>query len=109
MGPDLTHIGKKLSRQDLLENILQPSKKIDEKYYTYVVETRSGKVLSGLLIKKDDSGLTLISPRNERLQIAQNEIASVVVQKKSIMPDQLFRDLTAEQAAHLLAYLESLK
>ncbi len=109
LGPDLTHIGKKLSRQDLLENILQPSKKIDEKYYTYVVETRSGKVLSGLLIKKDDSGLTLISPRNERLQIAQNEIASVVVQKKSIMPDQLFRDLTAEQAAHLLAYLESLK
>lgn len=109
VGPDLTQIGKKLSRQELLENIIQPSKKIDEKYFTYVVGTRSGKVHSGLLIKKDASGLTLKDPKNKQLQIAQQEIESVVKQKKSIMPDQLLRDLTAEQAAHLLAYLESLK
>lgn len=109
VGPDLTQIGKKLSRQELLENIIQPSKKIDEKYFTYVVGTRSGKVHSGLLIKKDASGLTLKDPKNEQLQIAQQEIESVVKQKKSIMPEQLLRDLTAQQAAHLLAYLESLK
>tara|TARA_R110002111_G_scaffold247140_2_gene310033 strand:+ start:30524 stop:33511 length:2988 start_codon:yes stop_codon:yes gene_type:complete len=109
VGPDLTQIGKKLTRQELLENLIQPSKKIDEKYYTYVVETRSGKLHSGLLIKKDASGMTLKDPKNETLQIAQNEIESVVMQKKSIMPEQLLRDLTAEQAAHLLAYLESLK
>ena len=109
VGPDLTQIGKKLTRQELLENLIQPSKKIDEKYYTYVVETRSGKLHSGLLIKKDASGLTLKDPKNEILQITQNEIESVVMQKKSIMPEQLLRDLTAEQAAHLLAYLESLK
>jgi uncharacterized repeat protein (TIGR03806 family) len=109
VGPDLTQIGKKLSRSELLENIVQPSNKIDEKYYTCVVETRSGKVHSGVLIKKDESGLTLKDPKNETLLIAQNEIESVVMQKKSIMPEQLLRDLTAEQAAHLLAYLESLK
>ncbi|MCA9017046.1 MAG: c-type cytochrome, partial [Planctomycetaceae bacterium] len=109
LGPDLTQIGKKLSRAELLENIIEPSKKIDEKYYTHVVETRSGKVFSGVLIKKDDSGITLKDSKNELLQIAPGEIESVVVQKKSIMPEQLFRDLTAEQAAHLLAYLESLK
>lgn len=109
LGPDLTQIGKKLSRAELLENIIQPSKKIDEKYYTYVVETRSGKTYSGVLIKKDDAGITLRDSKNELLQIAQKEIERVVVQKKSIMPEQLFRDLTAEQAAHLLAYLESLK
>ncbi|WP_339727214.1 PQQ-dependent sugar dehydrogenase [uncultured Gimesia sp.] len=109
LGPDLTQIGKKLARSELLENIVQPSKKIDEKYYTHVVELRSGKVHTGLLVKKDDTGITLRDSKNELLQIPQNEIESVVVQKKSIMPEQLFRDLTAEQAAHLLAYLESLK
>ncbi len=30
-------------------------------------------------------------------------------QKKSLMPDGLLKDLTAEQAADLLAFLESLK
>lgn len=109
LGPDLTQIGKKLSRQELLENILHPSKKIDEKYFTYVVETRSGQILSGMLINKDASGLTLKNSKLEELKIAQDQIANVVVQKNSIMPDQLFRDLTAEQAAHLLSYLESLK
>ncbi|QDT44324.1 Quinoprotein glucose dehydrogenase B precursor [Gimesia alba] len=109
LGPDLTQIGKKLSRAELLENIIQPSKKIDEKYYTHVIETQSGKVYTGLLVKKEDGGITIRDSKNELLQIPQNEIESMVVQKKSIMPEQLFRDLTAEQAAHLLAYLESLK
>ena len=109
VGPDLTQIGKKLSRAELLENIIQPSKKIDEKYFTYVIETRSGKLHNGLLIKKEESGFTLKNPKNEILEIPHTEIESVVIQKKSIMPDQLLRDLTIEQAAHLLAYFESLK
>lgn len=109
LGPDLTQIGKKLTRAQLLENIIEPSKKIDEKYYTVVIETRAGKLHSGLLIKKDASGYLLKDAKNESLQIAHDEIESVVIQKKSIMPDQLLRDLTLEQAAHLLAYLESLK
>lgn len=109
LGPDLTQIGKRLSRAELLENIIEPSKKIDEKYYTYVVETQSGQTLTGMLVNKDESMLTLKDNKNEVLQIPQSEIENVVIQKKSIMPEQLFRDLTKEQAAHLLAYLESLK
>lgn len=109
LGPDLTQIGKRLSRQELLENIVDPSKKIDEKYFTCVVETRSGKVFSGLLVRKDDAGVVLKDAKNEVLEIPRQEIETVVMQKKSLMPDQLLRDLTAEQAAHLLAYLESLK
>ncbi|WP_298860736.1 PQQ-dependent sugar dehydrogenase [uncultured Gimesia sp.] len=109
LGPDLTQIGKRLSRAELLENVIQPSKKIDEKYFTYVIETRSGKLYTGVLIKKDKSGLTIKDAKNETLKISHDEIENVVIQKKSIMPDQLLRDLTIEQASHLLAYLESLK
>lgn len=109
LGPDLTQIGKKLSRQELLENIIEPSRKIDEKYFTCVVVLRSGKVISGLLLKKDETVVRLKDAKNEVQEIAPTEIESLTMQKKSIMPDQLLRDLTAEQAAHLLAYLESLK
>ncbi|QDT80819.1 Quinoprotein glucose dehydrogenase B precursor [Gimesia maris] len=109
LGPDLTQIGKKLSRQELLENIIEPSRKIDEKYFTCVVVLRSGKVISGLLLKKDETVVRLKDAKNEVQEIAPTEIESLTMQKKSMMPDQLLRDLTAEQAAHLLAYLESLK
>jgi hypothetical protein len=37
------------------------------------------------------------------------DVESFQPQKKSLMPDDLLRDLTADQAADLLAYLESLK
>ncbi|MAX40072.1 MAG: hypothetical protein CME33_26320 [Gimesia sp.] len=109
LGPDLTQIGKKLSKQELLENIIEPSRKIDEKYFTCVVQLRSGKVVSGLLLNRDETVVRLKDAKNEVLELAPKEIESLTMQKKSIMPDQLLRDLTAEQAAHLLAYLESLK
>src|SRR5262249_7393353 len=52
VGPNLDQIGKKYDRAMILENILNPSKQIDEKYLTYLVETRQGKVHSGLLVSK---------------------------------------------------------
>ncbi|HAH47112.1 MAG TPA: hypothetical protein DCM07_20105, partial [Planctomycetaceae bacterium] len=96
-------------KQELLENIIEPSRKIDEKYFTCVVQLRSGKVVSGLLLNRDETVVRLKDAKNEVLELAPKEIESLTMQKKSIMPDQLLRDLTAEQAAHLLAYLESLK
>ena len=36
-------------------------------------------------------------------------VSAQIPSKKSLMPDHLLRDLTAEQAADLLAFLEGLK
>src|SRR5262249_30924307 len=39
LGPDLSQIGKKYTRAQILESILEPSKSIDPKYVTYLLET----------------------------------------------------------------------
>src|SRR5207244_4146182 len=44
LGPDLTEIGKKYSRTQILESILEPSKSIDPKYVTYLLEATDGQV-----------------------------------------------------------------
>ena len=109
LGPDLDAIGKKYDRPKLLESILQPSLQIDPKYTTQLVETISGTVHSGLLVQRDDKAIVLRDAQNKTHRIESKDIEGVYAQTKSLMPDLLLRDFTAQQVADLLAYLSSLK
>jgi putative heme-binding domain-containing protein len=109
LGPDLSQIGKKLDRAKLFESILDPSKNIDPQFLTWVVETKSGKVVSGLLVRKDASETVLKDAQNQIHRLATDDIESSTPLQKSLMPELLVRDFTAQQVADLLAYLESLK
>jgi uncharacterized repeat protein (TIGR03806 family) len=109
LGPDLTHIGKRYSRAEILENILEPSKKIDPKFQTWLIQTDDGKVQSGLLESRTDEQVTLRDATGKRVTISADEIELMVAQKKSLMPQLQLRGLTPQDAADLLAWLVSLK
>ncbi len=109
VGPELTTIGKKYNRSELLESLLEPSKRIDPKYVTYLVETTEGRLLTGLLVKKDANEVVIKDTQNKVIRVPSNQIEQLVPQRRSLMPDLLLRDMTADQVADLLAYLGSLK
>ncbi|MBM79010.1 MAG: hypothetical protein CMJ78_00250 [Planctomycetaceae bacterium] len=109
VGPNLDGIGKKRTRVQLLDSLLTPSKEIEPKFAAWVVRTESGKAFTGLLVERSDERVVLRDPQNKEHQIAAEEIDEMFRQRKSLMPDRLLRDLTAQQAADLLAWLESLK
>jgi uncharacterized repeat protein (TIGR03806 family) len=109
VGPELSHIGKKYNKGQILENLLDPSKVIEEKYIAYALQTRDGKTRTGLVLERSSDAVTLIDAQGKSERIAFKSIEAFEPQKKSLMPDSLLRDLTAEQAADLLAFLESLK
>lgn len=109
VGPDLNEIGKKYDRAQLLDSILNPSKKIDPKFMTYVVETVDGRVHSGLLVKKDAKQVVLKDSQGNEVRVATEDVNLLVTQRQSIMPDLLLRDMTAQQVADLLEFLQSLK
>lgn len=109
LGPDLDGIGKKYDRAKLLETIVQPSLQIDPKYATWLVSTQSGLVYTGLLVQRDAAAIVLKDAQNKTVRIAADEVEAIRQQTKSLMPDLLLRDFTAQQAADLLEYLASLK
>jgi uncharacterized repeat protein (TIGR03806 family) len=109
VGPDLDQIGKKYDPAQILDNILYPSKQIDEKYLTYLVETKQGQVFTGLLMSKDAGKVVLKDATNKRIEVPAGDIEVMAAQQKSLMPELLLRDLTAEQVADLTAFLSSLK
>src|SRR5581483_851520 len=104
-----SQIGKKYTRAQILESILEPSKFIDPQYLTYLVETKEGQVHTGLLVEKSATEVRLRDATDKEIRIPATKVEVLVPQKRSLMPELLLRDLTAEQAADLLAYLESLK
>jgi putative heme-binding domain-containing protein len=109
VGPDLSDIGRRLSREQLLESMLEPSKLIDPKYVTWQVETDDGRLLSGVLLQKDEREIVLKDAEGAALRIATENVELAAPQAQSLMPELLLRDLTAQQVADLLEFLASLK
>ena len=109
VGPDLTDIGKKRSRRQILESILDPSKDIDAKFAAYAIDVDDGRRLSGLIVARSETQITIRGADGKDTTVALQHVVSQLPSKRSLMPDQLLRDLTAKQAADLLAYLETLK
>ncbi len=73
------------------------------------MQTADGKDHSGIVAERNAESAALKDAQGNVTRFRLKDVESFEPQKKSLMPDGLLRDLTAEQAADLLAYLESLK
>jgi putative heme-binding domain-containing protein len=109
LGPELTQIARKLDKPKLLESILEPSKTIDPPFVPYLVETIGGEVVCGLLLRQTDAEVVLRKADGKETRFSTSEIDRLAPQQKSLMPELLLRDMTAEQVADLLQYLAELK
>ena len=109
VGPDLSHVGKKLSPSQLFESLVDPSRIIEPKYQSHTVLLTDGKVITGLLDEESAKQLTLINAQGEKFVVDLVDIETRKLDTKSIMPTGLGSELTAQQAADLLAYLTSLQ
>jgi putative heme-binding domain-containing protein len=109
VGPDLSAIAKTRTRAFLLESILEPSRRVEQQYQSYVLRTLSGQTHTGLLVKKDDAGVVLKDAQNKLVTVPAKDIDTIDPSPKSLMADGLLRDFTAQEAADLLEFLATRK
>ncbi len=109
VGPALDRVGSRLSRGQLLESLLEPSKTVAAEYRTWLAVTDDGRSVTGLLVERTDDTVALVDASGKRTDLAAESIEELEALRTSLMPEQLLRDLTAQQAADLLAYLQSLR
>jgi putative heme-binding domain-containing protein len=109
LGPDLSAIGKKYDRAKLMETIVDPSREIDKQYVAYLLQTTDGRLLTGLIVKRDAKEVVLRDAQDKEHRIRAGQIDLLEASPKSLMPEQLLRDLTAQQAADLVDFLAQLK
>ena len=110
VGPDLSEVGKKYkTRGEILETILEPSKKIEEKFLTYLLQTNTGEIHSGLLVKETKDEVVMKDAQGKEIKVAADTVALLLPQQQSLMPELLLRDMTTRQVADLVEFLVSLK
>jgi putative membrane-bound dehydrogenase-like protein len=109
IGPDLSMIGKKASRENLFESILYPSKAIADQYLTWNVETSNGLSLSGLLVEETPDHITLRDANGKDTRVRKDDVESRSKSQTSLMPNNLVVYLTTDDLVDLVEYLFSLK
>ncbi len=109
VGPTLLEINKKYPKPaEMLQHVLQPSLKIDEPFAVYTLLTTDGRLLTGLIDSQTDQEVVLRTAEKKILRLPRAQIEELKRSPKSLMPDQILSDLTAQEAADLLEYLRSL-
>lgn len=108
MGPDLMDIALTVSREDLLESIVEPAKNIKTDYDTTQVTKKNGETLVGCVGSTDAEKMTLRMAGGIKVDVLKSDIAKIEILPISLMPPGLLEGATEEQKNDLFAYLESL-
>ena len=108
LGPTIAEINKKYPRAaELLLHVLQPSQKIDEPFAAYVVVTADGRLLSGLMVDKNEKQIVLKTAEKQTVALPRDDIEELRRSEKSLMPEGMLSDLTAQEAADLIEYIRA--
>jgi putative heme-binding domain-containing protein len=107
IGPDLSAIGKLRTREDLLESILEPSRRIEPKYAVYLAQMADGRSFTGLLVKRSEKEVVLLDAQNKEVVLAAKKMEELRPSRVSLMPQGQLAGLTAREAADLLEYVAS--
>jgi putative membrane-bound dehydrogenase-like protein len=108
LGPDLSGVGA-MGLEAILRNLLTPNAAMEPGYRTYRVELRNGEIREGFLASDTPEAVVLRLAGGAEQRIARADIAQGQFLRRSLMPEGLLDALAPEQAADLLAYLQSLK
>ena len=109
-GPDLTSAGRRYSPHDLLDQVVYPSKVINEQFSAVKVLTLDGAVHTGVVVNLNGDSMTLntdLTDPNKRVGIDRKEIDLLEVSEVSAMPSGLLNPMTKDEVLDLVAYLLS--
>jgi putative membrane-bound dehydrogenase-like protein len=108
IGPNLTTIQNR-GAETILLNVLDPNREVNPQYVNYLVLTKSGKSISGLIDAETATSVTLKRQENATDTILRVDIEDMRSTGLSIMPEGLEKQLDQQALADVIAYLLSVK
>ena len=107
VGPPLTTIGATLSREQILQSLIEPSARIAPGYGTVILKLKGGQEVVGVLAKESDTELTITTSDAEPLVIAVGRI-----EKRENIPSSMplmGAVLSKREIRDVVEYLSGLK
>lgn len=109
LGPALTEIGSKLSRQAMYESILFPSAGISHNYESYTLLLTNGTTVSGLITSETDDSISIKGIDLIVRTFDTDDVEEKVKQKISLMPADLQKVMSVQDTVDVVEYLQTLK
>jgi putative heme-binding domain-containing protein len=109
VGPDLSEIGKKLSREAMYVSILAPNAGISHNYENHVVLLDSGQVVSGVLLSETDDSVTLRTAEAIDRTFSRDEIELLKKSDQSLMPADLQTTIDQQGLIDVVEYMTTLQ
>jgi putative heme-binding domain-containing protein len=110
IGPDLSNLGTRFSKKDMLEAIIDPNKTVSDQYAATQFMLRNGTSIIGRLTNQDkDAFYVSQNPYapDQIQKIWKKQVISAKYSPVSIMLPGLMNSLNAEELKDLMAYLMS--
>jgi putative heme-binding domain-containing protein len=108
LGPDLSTVGRNEPRW-IVESILQPSAVVAPHYTAWRIETKDGKVRTGMLAGTYLDDYTYLDEKGNIFKVNTHDMVEARPLSTSIMPAGLVDRLTDQEMRDLLAYLQARK
>jgi quinoprotein glucose dehydrogenase len=108
VGPDLSQLAARQTREYILESVLLPNKQIAQGYETVVATLKNGTAYAGIVKSENDTELVLNSPEDGLLTLKKKDIQSRE-RGLSAMPDGLQNALSKKDLQDLVEFLANLK
>lgn len=109
VGPNLTEIGSKLSRQAMFESIIYPSAGISHNYENYLVVLDNGTTANGVIATQNADTVSLKGADAIVRTFKKSEIDEMVKLPVSMMPADLTKVLSVEELTDIVEFMTTLK
>jgi putative heme-binding domain-containing protein len=104
LSPDLT--GYDRANVDFwLDNLFNPSMEIREGFGAYIVKTKSGQFLTGLIDAQDANGIVIKDMASNKTPVKQADIEKMEASPISLMPEGLLTGMSDTDLKDFFAYL----
>jgi putative heme-binding domain-containing protein len=104
IGPQLDGVGIR-GLERLLEDILDPSRNVDQAFRATTLELDNGQFVTGLLLREEGKVLVLADNLGKEVRIEGSKVANRTVGQLSPMPANFAELVTEGEFHHLMAYL----
>ena len=108
VGPDLAALAGR-SVEYLLVQVLDPNRAVEARYVNYLLETKGGVSLTGVLLNESSTSVTIVGTDGKPQTILRTNLEALTSTGRSAMPDGLEKDLPHQALADVLAYVRSSK
>lgn len=106
IGPELSTVAKSMTRERLLQSIVDPSREIAPQFTPWTIQASDGTVKTGVYVGEEvDGTVRYADAEGQIFKLHPRDVEDKKTSDKSIMPEGLPAMLTAQELRDLLAFL----